>query len=80
MIAEASFSFYEIKKIGVQVHYIPVHLQLYYRNNFNYKQGDYPEAERFYEQEISLPIYPGLTNMEQDYVIDLINNFLKYKV
>lgn len=55
-----------MKKIGVnlQVHYIPVHLQPYYRKMFGYRAGDFPVAERFYETEVSLPIYPLLTDEE----------------
>ncbi|MEK7773572.1 MAG: UDP-4-amino-4,6-dideoxy-N-acetyl-beta-L-altrosamine transaminase [Deltaproteobacteria bacterium] len=55
-----------MKKIGVnlQVHYIPVHLQPYYRKMFGYGAGDFPVAERFYETEVSLPIYPLLTDEE----------------
>ncbi|HOI29395.1 MAG TPA: UDP-4-amino-4,6-dideoxy-N-acetyl-beta-L-altrosamine transaminase [Melioribacteraceae bacterium] len=55
--------YYErLKQLGVvfQVHYIPVHLQPYYRKNFGFKKGDYPVAEKFYEREISLPLYPEL--------------------
>lgn len=46
--------------IGVNVHYIPVHTQPYYRN-LGFKDGDYPEAEKYYARAISLPMYPGLT-------------------
>lgn len=51
-----------LKELGVvfQVHYIPVHLQPFYRKKFGFKPGDFPVAEKFYEQEISIPIYPGL--------------------
>ncbi|MCF7800147.1 UDP-4-amino-4,6-dideoxy-N-acetyl-beta-L-altrosamine transaminase, partial [Candidatus Babeliales bacterium] len=44
----------------LQVHYIPVHLQPYYKK-LGFKVGDYPVAEKFYEKEISLPLYPDLT-------------------
>jgi len=57
---------------GVQVHYIPVHLQPYYRRLFGYKPGDFPQAESFYAREISLPLYPGLTLEQQEYVISLV--------
>lgn len=65
----AVFSYLRERKIGVQVHYIPVHLQPYYRKNFGYGPGDFPVAEEFYRREISLPIFPGLKRKEQDYVI-----------
>lgn len=54
--------------VGVQVHYIPVHLQPFYRN-LGFKKGDFPAAEKFYEQIISLPIYPTLSDDEQEQVI-----------
>ena len=55
-------------KIGVQVHYVPVHLHTYYRNTFAYKEGDYPNTERFSAGEISLPLYPDMTGEDIDYV------------
>ncbi|MDD2373488.1 MAG: UDP-4-amino-4,6-dideoxy-N-acetyl-beta-L-altrosamine transaminase, partial [Syntrophomonadaceae bacterium] len=55
------FTYLREHNIGVQVHYIPVHLQPYYRRHFGYKPGDFPKAENFYAGEISLPLYPGLT-------------------
>lgn len=54
--------------IGVNVHYIPVHLQPYYRR-LGFGPGDFPEAERYYSEAISLPIYPGLSDEEQEHVI-----------
>lgn len=64
------------KNIFTQVHYIPVHLMPYYRR-FGFKKGDYPNAENYYEKCLSLPMYPTLTNDEQNYVIENILNFLK---
>lgn len=52
------------KGIGTQVHYIPVHLQPYYRNNFAYRDGQYPLAEKYFTKGLSLPIYPGMTDNE----------------
>lgn len=54
--------------IGVNLHYIPVHLQPYYRE-LGFAAGDFPEAERYYQQAISLPMYPGLTDEQQDEVV-----------
>jgi UDP-4-amino-4,6-dideoxy-N-acetyl-beta-L-altrosamine transaminase len=47
--------------IGVNLHYIPVHTQPYYQA-LGHKAGDYPEAERYYSEAISLPMYPGMTD------------------
>lgn len=60
--------------IMVQVHYIPVHYQPYYRNQ-GWGKGDLPVAEAFYQQCLSIPIYPSLTDDEQDYVIQKISEF-----
>jgi dTDP-4-amino-4,6-dideoxygalactose transaminase len=48
--------------IGVQVHYIPVHLQPYYRRTHKARPGDFPEAEAHYQEALSLPIFYGLGN------------------
>ncbi len=47
--------------IGVNLHYIPVHTHPYYRE-MGFASGDFPEAERYYREAISLPIYPGLSD------------------
>jgi len=60
-------------KIGVQVHYIPVHLQPYYQKNLDYKAGDFPKAEEYYKSTITLPLYPKMTNKEIKYVISILN-------
>lgn len=56
------------KDILVNLHYIPVHTQPYYQW-MGFKQGDYPEAERYYREAISIPMHPTLTDAEQDYVV-----------
>ena len=54
--------------IGVNLHYIPVHLQPYYRD-LGFGPGQFPEAETYYTQAFSLPMYPGLTEAAQDRVV-----------
>ena len=49
--------------IGVNLHYIPVHLQPYYQN-LGFKPGDYPQAEQYYAEAITLPLYPDLTESQ----------------
>jgi len=56
------------KDIMVNLHYIPVHTQPYYQR-MGFKKGDFPEAERYYSEAISIPMHPMLTRKEQDYVI-----------
>ncbi|MDD2338554.1 MAG: UDP-4-amino-4,6-dideoxy-N-acetyl-beta-L-altrosamine transaminase, partial [Geobacteraceae bacterium] len=54
--------------ISVNLHYIPVHTQPYYQK-MGFKAGDYPEAEKYYTEAISLPMYPTMTEAQQDQVI-----------
>jgi dTDP-4-amino-4,6-dideoxygalactose transaminase len=49
----------------------------YYRNNFGFKEGDFPEAEKFYQGELSLPMYHSMTEEEQSFVIETIRKFNK---
>lgn len=57
------------RKIGLQVHYIPIHLHPYYKQNFGFKIDDYPVAEKFYSREVSIPIYPLLEKEDLQYVV-----------
>ncbi len=58
--------------LGVQVHYIPVHLQPYYRNHFGYARGDYPKSEAYYQHCLSIPLYPKMSEADVDLVIDAV--------
>jgi UDP-4-amino-4,6-dideoxy-N-acetyl-beta-L-altrosamine transaminase len=60
------------KGVGTQVHYIPVHLQPFYQENYGYHEGDYPVAEHYYDRELSLPLYPGMTDADVQTVINTI--------
>lgn len=55
--------------IMVNLHYIPVHTQPYYQQ-FGFKEGDFPEAEQYYREAISIPMHPSLTKQEQNFVIN----------
>lgn len=61
--------------VGVNVHYIPVHLQPFYRQ-MGFAPGDFPEAEAYYAQALSLPLYPGLTEAEQHYIVNALSDAL----
>ena len=63
------------KKIGVNLHYIPVHTQPYYKK-IGFKKGDFPEAENYYNKAISLPMYPSLLPKEQNRVIKSLKECL----
>jgi len=60
--------------IFAQVHYVPVHTMPYYKQ-FGWENGDFPLAEKFYEHCLSLPMFPTLTEQEQEFVIDCINSY-----
>lgn len=64
------FSRLKANRIIGQVHYIPIHLQPYYRKRFGFKYGDFPVAEKFYEREISIPMYPLLAEDDLKYIVD----------
>jgi dTDP-4-amino-4,6-dideoxygalactose transaminase len=57
------------ENIGVNVHYIPVHLHPYYRDRFAYRGGEYPVAEDAYERLISLPMFHGMNDQDVDDVV-----------
>ena len=55
-------------RVGVNLHYIPVHLQPYFQQ-LGFKVGDFPQAEIYYSQAISLPLYPDLSDTQQNYIV-----------
>jgi len=57
--------------VGVNVHYIPVHLQPFYRQ-MGFAPGDFPQAEAYYAEALSLPLYPGLGEAEQHYIVNAL--------
>ena len=60
----------------VHVHYIPIHLQPYYQR-LGFTQGDFPNAETYYERAISLPLYAGLSDTDQNFVITEVRRLLQ---
>jgi UDP-4-amino-4,6-dideoxy-N-acetyl-beta-L-altrosamine transaminase len=64
------------KGLGVNVHYIPVHTQPHYEK-MGFKLGDFPEAENYYNRAISIPLYSGLTDTQQDIVINIIKETIR---
>ncbi len=65
------------KGISTQVNYIPVHQLSYYKKTFGYKQNDFPVAERYSKECLSLPLYTGFKRGDQDLVINSIKEFFK---
>lgn len=68
------FDFLRSKNIFVQVHYIPLHTMPYYRS-MGFSKGDFPLSEKVYDEVLSLPMYPNLTDEEQQFVISCIRDF-----
>ncbi|WP_417596834.1 UDP-4-amino-4,6-dideoxy-N-acetyl-beta-L-altrosamine transaminase [Oceanospirillum sp.] len=64
------------KGIGVNLHYIPVHTQPYYQK-MGFCPGDFPEAEKYYSEAISLPMYQGLTDQQQSDVVSALKTLLE---
>ncbi|MBL8644555.1 MAG: UDP-4-amino-4,6-dideoxy-N-acetyl-beta-L-altrosamine transaminase [Rhodospirillaceae bacterium] len=62
--------------LGVQIHYIPVHLHPYYRSRYGHKRGDFPLAEHYYDRCISLPIFPAMTEADAQKVVDTVLSVL----
>jgi len=72
------FSALRAEGIGVNVHYMPVHLHPFYRNRFDTRPGDCPVAEAAYERLISLPIFPGMTDQDVDDVIRAVDKVISH--
>ncbi|MBI4244342.1 MAG: DegT/DnrJ/EryC1/StrS family aminotransferase, partial [Planctomycetes bacterium] len=62
--------------IGTSVHFIPLHLQPFYRRTYKYKKGDFPVVEEVYRKIVSLPIYPQLKKNELSYITSTITKIL----
>lgn len=61
--------------IGVNLHYIPIHLQPYYRK-LGFQKGSFPVSELYYKRAMSIPVYPNLSASDQDRVIDALYGYL----
>lgn len=62
--------------IGVNVHYIPVHLQPYY-SALGFRPGAFPEAERYYKEALTIPLHAGLSESEQDEVVEALRQIVR---
>ena len=70
------FAALRAENIGVNVHYIPVHLHPYYHERFGYRGGEYPVAEDAYERQISLPMFHGMSDQDVDDVIRAVEKVM----
>ncbi len=62
--------------LGVNLHYIPVHVQPYYEA-MGFKYGDFPNSEKYYSRAVSIPLYSGMSDTDQDVVIQILTEVLK---
>lgn len=65
------------KNIGTQVHYIPIYRHPYYQNQFGTNVHDFPNAETYFSQTLSLPLFPDLSESEQQYILDCVKRFFQ---
>ena len=65
------------EQIGTSVHFIPLHLHPYYRDNFGYHPSDFPNASSAFERIVSLPIYPRMTEADVESVIGAVRKIVK---
>jgi perosamine synthetase len=72
------FAALRAENIGVNVHYIPVHLHPYYRERFGYKGGEYPVAEDAYGRLISLPMFHGMSDQDVSDVIEAVRKIFNH--
>lgn len=63
------------KKIGIQIHYMPINKQAYYKS-LGYGNEKMPNMDKYYQECFSIPVYPSLSNKEQNYVIENLLNIL----
>jgi dTDP-4-amino-4,6-dideoxygalactose transaminase len=63
--------------IGTSVHFIPLHMHPYYKNAYGYREEDFPVASQQYKRYLSLPIFPGMTESQIDYVIENVLEIIR---
>jgi len=66
--------------IGTSVHFIPLHMHPYYQRAYGYRADDFPVATEQYQRYLSLPIFPGMTSSQVDYVIESVLEIIKAAV
>jgi len=66
------------ENIGVNVHYVPVHLHPYYQRKFGYRRGDFPKAVAYYERAITLPIFPKMSDEDIESVNHAVHKVIHY--
>jgi UDP-4-amino-4,6-dideoxy-N-acetyl-beta-L-altrosamine transaminase len=75
-VRSAVFDYLRSEKIGANVHYIPIHTQPFYEK-LGFKMGDFPACERYYSRAISIPLFPALTEAQQQRVVTALEHALQ---
>lgn len=78
-LQEKIFNFLKESGIGVQIHYIPIHCQPYY-SKLGFRRGDYPNAEKYANSVISIPLFPDLSEFEQKFVCEKIKEVINFSL
>jgi UDP-4-amino-4,6-dideoxy-N-acetyl-beta-L-altrosamine transaminase len=76
-LREPLYNYLHENNILAQIHYIPVHLQPYYRDKYGYESGDFPLSEAYYDREISIPMFHNISVEELQFVVDKICGFME---
>ncbi len=63
--------------IGTSVHFIPLHIQPYWRDRYGFSVDDFPVAYDVYRRAVSLPIYPKMTDIDVERVIEIVRSILR---
>jgi len=63
--------------IGTSVHFIPVHMHPYYKTTYGYFQKHLPQAEKVFNESVSIPIYPSMTEIESEYIADKVIKYAR---
>ena len=69
------FDYLHKNGIGAQVHYIPLNLQPFFQKQYGYKAGDFPVAEEYYKNVVTLPLFPKMTAAQINKVIKVVKNY-----
>ena len=71
------FNYFKKNKIITQVHYIPLHNLKFYKKKYSFKESDFPFSQQYYNQALSLPLYPGLSQVKINKVVKVLKEYFK---
>jgi len=72
------FEKFQKEGVGVQVHYLPLHLQPFFQRKFGYKIGDFPIAEKYYQRAITLPLFPAMREEDIARVVKIVKETIQF--